>query len=363
VASPNVVGLDIGSGQIKAVHLARRRNTWSLENAAIGPTPPDSVQDGVILDIPRVTDAVKQLFRDHKFPPTGLDTVAAVSGSHVHYRLITMPEMSESTLRKTIRFEAAKHIDQGKTGVSLDNSAIECDILGKSGDPPHLDVLLVVAPMAMVSGRVSVIEGAGLEPVAVDHEAVALLRAMEAASLMPSPGQSTVVMNMGATYTDLNIVHGKDVTVTRSIPIGGNAITNSLASTLNISMEEAELHKRSTSVVAGYDEEPGTMGAADIIRQVTLPIIDELIRELRRSVIFFQSQAAEAGVNVAVEQLVLAGGAALLPGLADYLRERLGMTVTNLDPFAGHRDAAAARLQGRGIELAVATGLALKEYV
>ena len=48
MASSSVVGLDIGSNQIKAVHLERHRNNWSLVNAGIVQTPPESVQDGVI---------------------------------------------------------------------------------------------------------------------------------------------------------------------------------------------------------------------------------------------------------------------------------------------------------------------------
>lgn len=365
MASSSVVGLDIGSNQIKAVHLERSRSTWSLMNAGIVPTPPDSVQDGVILDLQGVTEAVRQLYREHRIPAA--DTVAAVSGSHVLVRAIKVPDMNSSTLKRSIRFEAAKHIDQGTNGVSIENSAVEYEILGKSGEPAQLDLLLVVAPQPMVSGRVSVIENAGLEPVAVDVEAFALLRAMEACKLMPPAGQAVVVMNMGATYTDLNIVVGQDVSVTRSIPIGGNALTSSVASVLNVSPEEAEERKRYIDVAPrrsadGDDQIAGS--SPDPARQVTLPFVDELIRELRRSVIYFQSQAAEAGITVSVEQLVLAGGGTQLPGLAEYLGDRLGMTVAMLDPLAVGRGSQAtiASWQGRGAEFAVAMGLALKEY-
>jgi type IV pilus assembly protein PilM len=277
--------------------------------------------------------------------------------------------MNAATLRKSIRFEAAKHIDQGANGVSIDNSAVEFEVLGKSGSPPQLDVLLVVAPNPMVNGRVSVMEGAGLEAVAVDVEAFALLRAMEAARLMPPSGQAVVVMNMGATYTDLNIVVGDEVAVTRSIPIGGNALTSSVASVLNVPVEQAEEQKRLIDISpnrgAGGDgfDEPAASSVADPARQVTLPFVDELVRELRRSVIYFQSQAAEAGMAVAVEQLVLVGGGTQLPGLPEYLRERLGMQVAILDPLVGGNTRGnASQWFGRGPELAVAMGLALKEY-
>ncbi len=363
MASGSVVGLDIGSSQIKAVQLERHRGNWQVINAGIVPTPPESVQDGVILDVNRVTEAVRQLWRDSRLAST--DTIAAVSGSHVLVRSIKVPDMNQATLKRSIRFEAAKHVEQGTSGVTIDSSAVEYEVLGKSGTPPQLDVLLVVAPQQMVNGRVSVIEGAGLEPVAVDVEAFALQRTIEAAGLMPGTGEALVVMNMGATYTDLNIIVGTEVAVTRSIPIGGNALTSSVASVLNLPVEEAEEQKRYVDIAPQSAQDSGGFGlstAPDPARQVTLPFVDELIRELRRSIIYFQSQAAEAGLAVAVEHLVLAGGGTQLPGLPDYLRERLGMNVTILDPMATRSTGAAAQWKDRGAEFAVALGLALKEY-
>ena len=361
----SVIGLDIGSSQIKAVHLERRRGGWSLLNAGIQATPPECVQDGVILDIPRVTEAVRTLFRESRLPAA--DTVAAVSGSHVLVRPIKVPDMNLATLKRSIRFEAAKHLGQGTSGIAIENSVVEFEILGKGGTPPQLDLLLVVAPTPMVNGRVTVMENAGLEAVAVDHEAFALVRAMEAAKLTPAPGQAAVVMNLGATYTDLNIVVGSEVATPRSIPIGGNALCSSLASALNLSPDEAEDRKRTLDVSPEplASEGFGGLAGTDPSRQVAAPFVDELIRELRRSVIYFQSQAVEAGLNVVVEHLVLAGGGTSLPGLPDYLRDRLSMQVSVLDPLAlanGHR-ASLSHLEGRGPELAVAMGLALKEYV
>jgi Tfp pilus assembly PilM family ATPase len=51
-----------------------------------------------------------------------------------------------------------------------------------------------------------------------------------------------------------------------------------------------------------------------------------------------------------------------LGGLPDYLGERLGMDVTILDPFAANGRGNVGEWAGRGAELAVAAGLALKEY-
>lgn len=362
MAASSVIGLDIGSNQIKAVHLERGRGRWSLLSAGVMPTPPESVQDGVVLDVPRVAEAVRQLFREARIPPG--ETVAAVTGSHVLVRSIRVPDMNAATLKRSIRFEAAKHIDQGTTGVSLDNSALEYEILGRVGTPAQLEVLLVVAPNTMVNGRVAVMDSSGVDAVAVDVEAFALLRLLEAAQMLPPPGQALVVMNLGATYTDLNIVVGNEVAVTRSIPIGGNALTGSLASMMNVPVEEAEEQKRHIDVSPARDDDYGSLHTQDPGRQVALPFVDELIRELRRSIIYFQSQAAEAGVSVSADTLLLTGGGTLLQGLPQYLADRLGVEVAVLDPLAGSVPTQAGSYwQGRGAELAVATGLALKDYV
>jgi type IV pilus assembly protein PilM len=358
----SVIGLDIGSHQIKAVQLERGRGSWSLANAGIVSTPENAVQDGVILDIPRVTEAVRELFRVHRIP--ALDTVAAVSGTHVTIRQIKVPDIPIQQLRRSIRFEVAKYIDQGAAG-SIENSTVEFEVLGKGGEPPQLELLVVVAPNPMVDGRVAVMEGAGLEPVAIDVEAFALLRAMETSKLLPPDGQAVVMINMGATYTDLNIIVGRSLAVPRSIPVGGNTLTTNLASVLNCTPEEAEDKKRLIDISASGSAgmEPGMAPMADPVRQVVMPFVDELIRELRRSVLYFQSQAAEAGMNLNVKRLVLTGGGTQLVGLPEYLRERLEMEVVVLDPLATHNGtAAAAEWKSRSSELAVAVGLALKEY-
>ena len=74
--------------------------------------------------------------------------------------------------KKSIRFEASKYVP------SIQDSVVEYELLGRSGEPPQLDVLLVAAPNDMVNSRVAAIEKAGLEPIAVDIEAFALLRSL-----------------------------------------------------------------------------------------------------------------------------------------------------------------------------------------
>ncbi|PMU85967.1 type IV pilus biogenesis protein PilM, partial [Pseudomonas sp. GP01-A4] len=71
----------------------------------------------------------------------------AAAGGSVFIRPIIFPKMSESTLRKSIRFEAGRYVPG-----SVDDSFIEFDILGPV-DETRMNVLIVAAPKDIVQSR------------------------------------------------------------------------------------------------------------------------------------------------------------------------------------------------------------------
>jgi type IV pilus assembly protein PilM len=235
-----------------------------------------------------------------------------------------------------------------------------------------------------VNSRVDVMEMAGLEPIAIDVEAFALVRAIAAADLGISLNEPIAVVSIGATFTDVNIVYQDALAVTRSIPIGGNALTQSIASAANVPPDEAEGLKRHIDVSwpdARFADGPlpgGWMGQPTALEeipglrqamQVTYPFLEEILREIRRSVNYFQSQFPEATEESSIGRLVVTGGTARLTGLASFLEAKLNLPVTVLDLFSEHVRVGGLQvassfydeLQPYSVDLSVATGLALKD--
>jgi type IV pilus assembly protein PilM len=105
--------------------------------------------------------------------------------------------------------------------------------------------------------------------------------------------------------------------------------------------------------------------------QVTMPFLDEILREVRRSLNFYHSQFPEGAAERNVTRLLLCGGTARMRGLAGFLEERLSVPVSVLDLFNATGDLAGVDvggptrdwLRGRSADLAIACGLALKENV
>src|SRR5438874_1073319 len=119
----SVIGLDIGSSQIKAVYMERRKQAWQLVSAGAVPTPQDAVQEGVVQDTDALAEALRGLCRHHEIPFG--EAVAAISGATVTVRNIKVPNMNEASLKKSIRFEASKYVP------SVQDSVVEYELLGR----------------------------------------------------------------------------------------------------------------------------------------------------------------------------------------------------------------------------------------
>ena len=355
-----LVGIDIGSSCIKAVEIEPTAGGWKLANAAVMPTPRDAIKDGVIINIIDVSHGIRSMLKEAGIKATG--AISAISGSQVIVRQVQFPKMPESALRKSIRYEASKYISS-----SIDDSVVEFEILGDGDEPGQMNTMLVAAPREMVDSRVSVLETAGLEPMVIDIEAFALIRALVDFSATDQYLHKTVALiDMGASHTDVNIVSCGEFALTRNIPIAGDSFTNAIKALTAAAFEDAEKLKFEMTSIHSIDQ----LSAAEPDSRswrVVQPLLDEMIREIRRSVHYYQSQFPEGSADALVSKIVLTGGTARMPGMSSYVESKLNITTEVADVFKqtaiGTGNVPSAFLQEHGPVLAVGTGLALKEMI
>lgn len=356
LSKENPIGIDIGSNSIKVVCIEPTRQGPRLSQVAICPTPPNAVKEGVVTDPAEVANAIQFALRSAGIKaPTA---ATAIAGAGVIVRNVKVPKMGEDALRKSIRFEAGKFISS-----SIDDSIVEFDIVGDADEEGQVNVVVVAAPRAMVETKVAAIEQAGLEPVSVDVEAFAFLRAFQSRpdSVIPSEG-TIALLDMGASHTEINLVTNGEVALTRTIPIAGNNLSLAVRNACACTDEEAEALKCAVNLqdLLRPSDEPRD----DTALKAVQPLVDELLREIRRSINYHQSQLPE-GSEAAVDTLLLTGGTARLKGLVDYTRSRLNMTAvigsTVLSSMYDFSSASEGVSEDDVPLLAVGIGLALKE--
>lgn len=361
-----IVGLDIGTSSIKAVKMQAGRNGWDVVAATQVATPRGAVAEGMVTDEKALLPALKHLFS--RTAVTGTETVAAVNfTSAVLVRRAGLPVLTPEALRKQIRTQP----DQLGLSPGTDYTH-DFEILGTQGEGEavQMDTVLVSAPRAAIESRLRLLESAGLEAVAIDIEPFALMRALVEcnAALAGLPG-AVAILDLGAVHTDVTVVRGSSYIFTRAIPLGGDPFTSVVQQALQCSTEDAEAAKTSIDL-SWLLSAPAENADATAFQATTAvkSVLDDLLREVRNSILFYQSQLPDDDVEEGmVGMILLAGGTALMKGLPEYMQAAFSLQVERADFSQGFPYRVTMRDGSLGPEdaplYALAMGLAVKEPI
>jgi type IV pilus assembly protein PilM len=279
-------------------------------------------------------------------------TISAVSGESIIVRYLQLPEMPEDELRKALQWEAEEYIPFRLSEVNLDSM-----VLGRSQDGDHvkMDVLLVSAKKDLVQQHVDILRDAGLEPGIVDVDSFAFLNCFEF-NHQPGSGECIALINLGGQTTNLNVYAGGGTRFSRDIMIGGESITTAIRARVGCSTVEAERLKITqgaaplsqddldldshdgpslmSAIRSSVGQAMGSGGAGaqspeEAAREAIMQCLQGLFMEVRRSVEFFENQYRGANIG----RVILGGGTAVMPRLAEHFQRELGMPVETIDPL------------------------------
>ena len=309
--SKSLVGLDIGSSAVKAIELKPAGKGYKVAAYASEAIPPDSIVDGAIIDGAAVVDAIRRAFDSRGIKTK--EVAASLSGNAVIVKKIALPAMTDAELSESIQWEAEQYIPFDIQDVNLDYQILNrTDIGGKS----TMEVLLVAAKKEKIADYTGVIGQAGRVAVVIDVDAFALQNAYEA-NYGVEPGAVVVLLNVGASATNINILDGDQSVFTRDLSTGGNAYTEALQKELNLPFEQADQLKRGVNVEGvSFDD------AKPVLRAVT----ENVVLEVQKTFDFYRASAAS-------DRIMLCGGASRVEGFAESLRERFTTEVEQFDPF------------------------------
>ncbi len=310
---PDHVGIDFGNHSVKAVEL-KGAGTSSVELINFGSqrTPHGVINSEDELHQNQLADAVKTLFSTAKM--RNKLVVMALPESSVFTRFLEFPGVKEDELENAVYYQAKEYIP-----MSIDDVQMSYVSLGFNQEKNAFKVLLVAAPKKVIQIYLNVAEKAGLQPIAIETESVAMGRAMFKSSGM----KHVVMLDFGATSTDMSIMLDGQLVFSQSIAIGSDSLTQAVVNKFNFEYQQAEEYKRNYGVVEGILE--GKMYAT------LSPILEALMNEVRRGIEFYKNKTLAA----APSNVLLSGDGALLPGLAEYISKGLGVSAMLSDPWKG----------------------------
>src|SRR5438045_9655142 len=114
----SMVGVDIGSSSVKAVELQGQNGDFQLVSLGYEPLEPDSVVDSQIIELNSVSNAISNIFNEHKIKTTRV--AAGVNGHSVIVKNIVLPQMTNEELQESFAWHAEEHIPFDISEVNLD---------------------------------------------------------------------------------------------------------------------------------------------------------------------------------------------------------------------------------------------------
>jgi len=340
----SMVGVDIGSSSVKAVELQGKNGDFQLVSLGYESLEPDSVVDGQIMELNSVSNAISNIFNEHKIKTNRV--AAGVNGHSVIVKNIVLPAMTSAELQESFAWHAEEHIPFDITDVTLDYH-----VTGTTDDAIH--VLMAACKRDKVANLKQAIQLAGKQPAIIDVDAFALQNCYEL-NYDPQPNEVVALLNIGASTTNINILNGNRSVFTRDATFGGNQYTSLLQKELGVTFEHAEQVKRGMPLPEPVEDRD--------IRPILETVSDILALEIQKTMDFYRATVEDGGV--AVEKILVSGGGSKLAGLIDFLAKQFEMPVEIFDPFRK------IKVDSRGFdpeymrevipEMAIAVGLALR---
>ena len=299
-----VLGLDLGSHSLKGVLLEATGRGVSVlryaETARADEAPLDEALAVFLAENPWEPDQV----------------VVALPGPSLATHVFTLPFTDGKRIAATLPFEV-----EGELPFELSQVVFDHQVTRRRANATDLIVGLV--RREELAELLRALGARGLDPRVVTHPAIAYQNLMVAAPerFDVAPGAAVAVLDIGHRRTSIAVGRpAEGLLFARTFPGGGRDLSRALASEFQVPLAEAQAWKeRDGSLVTGGGPEHERARAA-LVRA-----LGPLVREARATL-----KAASGREHLPVARLLLAGGTARLPGLAEHLGAELGQPADGL---------------------------------
>jgi type IV pilus assembly protein PilM len=351
-----LVGLKIGASQLAA---ARVVNNGSPELVQVAR---ENLEQGLIVggelrEPELLADALRNFFRKHKLPRQGVRL--GIANNRIGVRIFEIAGITDpKQLENAIRFRAQEALP-----IPIEEAVLDYHVLGERLDDEGQKVrriLLVVAYRELIDRYVAACKKAGIRLAGIDLEAFALLRALGQPPAPDDAGPSDaalVVVALGHDRSTFAVSDGRVCEFTRVLDWGGSTLDVAIARDLDIAPSEAAPIKRELSLSSANVPEGFTQEQADAAREAVRRQLQSFARELVSSLQFYQNQPGSLGIG----EIVITGGTAHLPGLAEELQKLIGVRVAVGDPLQRVKLGRKLRETEQLGSLAVAIGLGIED--
>lgn len=309
----NVIGLDIGAKSIKLVNLALRGKDIELLKLEIIEAPKTSNQKEII-------ELLRIMFNSHVIKPN-TPMCLSISAEESFFKIIPVKSKKTNKLKELIKDELRKNVV-----FSLEDCLWDYSLLAYKPKEMLSDVLLVAAKKEAVSEKMQLIKQSGNSASLINLDILAAYNCLKFNTELLS-GKLYALVDISSVKTQVLIFDEKENFWMRTIPFGGDKLTDVIAKSLGLSPDEALEHKKNMLL------------QEDISAQLKEPsglVMKEIAAELDKTFNYYYFQASDSaakGVDHKIDEIFLSGSGSVYFGLDKFLSNALNISTRYIYPL------------------------------
>jgi type IV pilus assembly protein PilM len=347
------LGIDIGAATVKAVRLERRGAGLQV-TGAVKLTTADVPEEQYNIDPEVASELARHL------AGAGIRTKRAavgVSGKDLIMRYVEVPPVPQWRLKMIMDFEIGEMAGRAGGDVTSDFRLLDL----APNEAGNLIVLVALAKNAYLERRIDILNRVRIGAYDMLPSSLALHKAFQLQGT-PPPGETTLVVDVGARNTEMVIQRDGVLLFARNVSSGGNLFTAAVSEALRVPLPEAEKIKCKHGAVTKTAILKATNIDTEAVYEALSGVASQFTALIRSSVQFCKSQTKLK--NLTLDRILLSGGGSRLRGMKDHLASAFRIPVEVLQPFGDltvvvDDPEQAERITESPREMSIALGLAL----
>jgi len=356
--SNSFLGVDLSPDAIKVVELKPERGKPQLVTYGYTEAKGDVLKGDFINNKNITSTLLKEVSNQAK--TTTNQVLAALPTSLVFSSVIKLQGLLKRDLENRQKIKALlseelkKILPRPLEEMNFDFNLIKTEEIERTPASEKVEIaryLITAATNEVVNEYSQIFKQAGFQLTSLDIESFALVR-----SLIGNDKSLVMIVDIGENRTNLSIVNLTIPVLSRSIAVGGSAVTKSISDNLSITISEAETYKKDLAIMMEQEKLEEYPKPVEI---AISPIITEIKYMLR-------TYYEQMGREKSLDKIVLTGGGSLLGNNLDkYLSQNLNIRTYVGDPWARiiYPEELKPVLHEIGPRFAVAIGLAMRGII
>ena len=305
-----LLGVDAGAANLKIVELKEKKGEYSLKNIFLRQMPAGVIVDGTVLD----HGAAAHVIKDSLAHAKGFtkDAALGMRGRDTVVKHMEIAWNGKGNFQESFVWNADQYI-----GIASSKATFDAQLLSYDAEKGMADAVVAAANRDKVADCIAMAELAGLKPVVVDIEALALVNL--ASNVFGRKAHPNAIIDLGHDCTNIIFYDNGFVDMVKSIPKGCKSLLEEIAQDMDVDIDKAgEIIRDKEVMTNDVDAQAAAMSFGSNLGAEVETAVETYIADRRKEPVDIHICGAGANVQVLVDQMEIA----------------MRMSLPQLNPFA-----------------------------